>query len=296
MTILIVVAVLLLSVRIAVLVSLCVLQRYSGRVLSRPDDRRTEVNRQTMTFQLPAQDCMTGDRVSVRVDAVVSFRVGDSAHPTLDAQDYRFMVAQLAQASLRSLIGATESDELLSRRDPRGAGGITTPRPGPVGPRDAPSAEPQDAVTGPRDAYGRPQDAALGDVTTEPAEAPVAVAKGPSAPTAARERATARKMRFVKPRRGMPVPPGAAGGRAALDRTIIDSVARPTGGPACLGGREDGAYLRGWDDAVDWIGQGNHDGAPTWGGVAYMTGWNDAVRAVAKARREAERLTAATAA
>jgi len=72
---------------------------------------------------------------------------------------------------------------------------------------------------------------------------------------------------------------------AALRETIADSVPRPDGGPACLGGREDDAYLRGWDDAVDWISQGRDAASPTWGGVAYMTGWNDAVRDVGRARR-----------
>lgn len=70
------------------------------------------------------------------------------------------------------------------------------------------------------------------------------------------------------------------------ERSLFDSVPRPLAGPAYLGGREDAAYLRGWDDGFDWIRQGNEGGGPSWGGVAYMTGWNDAVKAIAKARRD----------
>lgn len=71
---------------------------------------------------------------------------------------------------------------------------------------------------------------------------------------------------------------------AALRETISCTVPRPIAGPAYLGGRDDAAYLRGWDDAADWIGAGHDAEAPTWGDVAYMTGWNDAVRDIARAR------------
>jgi hypothetical protein len=74
---------------------------------------------------------------------------------------------------------------------------------------------------------------------------------------------------------------------AALRTTILDAVSRPSSGPACLGGRDDEAYLRGWDDAVDWVSQGRDAQPPTWGDIAYMTGWNDAVRCIAAARRVA---------
>ena len=71
----------------------------------------------------------------------------------------------------------------------------------------------------------------------------------------------------------------------ALHETIIDRVTRPDEGPACFGGRDSTAYLRGWDDAVDWIGKARDAAPPTWGDVAYMTGWSDAVRAIDRARR-----------
>jgi hypothetical protein len=82
------------------------------------------------------------------------------------------------------------------------------------------------------------------------------------------------------------VPAGDVGRDRAggADRTVLDAVPRPVKGPPCLGGRGDAGYLRGWDDAVDWLGQGNRAQPPIWGDVAYMTGWNDASRAIAKAR------------
>jgi hypothetical protein len=66
--------------------------------------------------------------------------------------------------------------------------------------------------------------------------------------------------------------------------TVIDVLRRPDGGPTCFGGRDDAAYLSGWEDAVDWIGRGQDAKAPTWGDLAYMTGWYDGVRDVAAQR------------
>ena len=85
------------------------------------------------------------------------------------------------------------------------------------------------------------------------------------------------------PSSGMPVP--APTRRVAAGRTtVLDGPPRPTTGPAYLGGRDDAAYLRGWDDGVDWIREGNPERAPSWSSAAYMTGWNDSIRAMAKAR------------
>jgi hypothetical protein len=72
---------------------------------------------------------------------------------------------------------------------------------------------------------------------------------------------------------------------SALRETIVETVPRPDAGPACFGGRDDDTYLRGWDDAVDWVSQGRDAQPPTWGDIAYMTGWNDALKHIAKARR-----------
>jgi len=81
----------------------------------------TKVNRQVMTLSVPAQDCITKDNVSVRVDAVVYFRVVDPVKATVNVQNYQFAISQLAQTSLRSVIGKAELDDLLSNREKLGA-------------------------------------------------------------------------------------------------------------------------------------------------------------------------------
>ena len=84
-------------------------------------DRMTKVNRQVMTLSVPAQDCITKDNVSVRVDAVVYFKVIDPLCAVVQVQDYQFAISQLAQTSLRSVIGKAELDDLLSNREKLGA-------------------------------------------------------------------------------------------------------------------------------------------------------------------------------
>ncbi len=84
-------------------------------------DRMLKVNRQVMTLSIPAQDCITRDNVSVRVDAVVYFRVVDAVKAAVNVQNYQFAISQLAQTSLRSVIGKAELDELLSNREKLGA-------------------------------------------------------------------------------------------------------------------------------------------------------------------------------
>ncbi len=84
-------------------------------------DRMVKVNRQVMTLSIPAQDCITRDNVSVRVDAVVYFRVVDSVKAAVNVQNYQFAISQLAQTSLRSVIGKAELDDLLSNREKLGA-------------------------------------------------------------------------------------------------------------------------------------------------------------------------------
>jgi len=84
-------------------------------------DRMLKVNRQVMTLSVPAQDCITQDNVSVRVDAVVYFRVVDAIKAAVNVQNYQFAISQLAQTSLRSVIGKAELDDLLSNREKLGA-------------------------------------------------------------------------------------------------------------------------------------------------------------------------------
>ena len=92
-------------------------------------------------------------------------------------------------------------------------------------------------------------------------------------------------LRAVARHRGLRRGSGGAPDAVATFRTnVVATVARPDQGPRCLGGRDDAVYLRGWDDAVDWIGEGHDAQAPTWGDVSYMTGWNDAVRGIDRAR------------
>jgi regulator of protease activity HflC (stomatin/prohibitin superfamily) len=99
-----------------------------GRVLGRPrgagltfirpfGDRMQKVNMQIVAMAVPAQEGITRDNVSVRVDAVVYFRVIDPIKATINVQNYMFAVSQQAQTSLRSIIGQSEMDQLLAERD-----------------------------------------------------------------------------------------------------------------------------------------------------------------------------------
>lgn len=80
-------------------------------------DRLQKVNMQVVTMPVPAQEGITRDNVTVRVDAVVYFKVTGAAEAIVRVEDYRFAVAQMAQTSLRSIIGKSELDDLLSNRE-----------------------------------------------------------------------------------------------------------------------------------------------------------------------------------
>jgi regulator of protease activity HflC (stomatin/prohibitin superfamily) len=80
-------------------------------------DRIRKVNMQIVTLPVPAQDCITHDNVTVKVDAVVYFNVVDPVRAVVNVQDYRFAVLQVAQTSLRSIIGKSELDDLLANRE-----------------------------------------------------------------------------------------------------------------------------------------------------------------------------------
>jgi regulator of protease activity HflC (stomatin/prohibitin superfamily) len=80
-------------------------------------DRMRRVNMQVVTMPVPAQDGITRDNVTVRVDAVLYYRVIDATKAVVQVQDYGFAVAQVAQTSLRSIIGKSELDDLLSNRE-----------------------------------------------------------------------------------------------------------------------------------------------------------------------------------
>jgi regulator of protease activity HflC (stomatin/prohibitin superfamily) len=80
-------------------------------------EKLRKVNMQIVTMPVPAQDGITRDNVSVRVDAVVYFRVVDPVKVIVDVQDYLQAVSQVAQTSLRSIIGKSDLDDLLSNRE-----------------------------------------------------------------------------------------------------------------------------------------------------------------------------------
>ncbi len=92
--------------------------RSAGLTVIRPfGDRMQKVNMQIVAMAVPAQDGITRDNVTVRVDAVVYFRVVDPIKATINVQNYMFAISQQAQTSLRSIIGQSEMDQLLSERD-----------------------------------------------------------------------------------------------------------------------------------------------------------------------------------
>ncbi|MET4643437.1 slipin family protein [Streptomyces sp. NPDC006539] len=80
-------------------------------------ERLRKVNMQIVTMPVPAQDGITRDNVTVRVDAVIYFKVVDAASAVVEVEDYRFAVCQMAQTSLRSIIGKSDLDDLLSNRE-----------------------------------------------------------------------------------------------------------------------------------------------------------------------------------
>ncbi|MFF0635028.1 slipin family protein [Nocardia sp. NPDC004151] len=80
-------------------------------------DKMSKISMQVITMPVPAQEGITRDNVTVRVDAVVYFRVIDPMRALVEVQDYLFAVAQVAQTSLRSIIGKSELDDLLSNRE-----------------------------------------------------------------------------------------------------------------------------------------------------------------------------------
>jgi regulator of protease activity HflC (stomatin/prohibitin superfamily) len=80
-------------------------------------DHLRKVSLQIVTMPVPAQEGITRDNVTVRVDAVVYFRVHDPVRAIVKVQNYEYAVSQVAQTSLRSIIGKSELDDLLSNRE-----------------------------------------------------------------------------------------------------------------------------------------------------------------------------------
>lgn len=80
-------------------------------------DRMVKVNLQIVTMNVPPQDVITKDNVTVRVDAVVYFQVFDPVKATVEIQNYILATSQIAQTTLRSILGQADLDQLLSERD-----------------------------------------------------------------------------------------------------------------------------------------------------------------------------------
>ncbi len=99
-----------------------------GRILSepkgpgiflvfRPFDRMVRIPLRTETLEVPPQDLVTRDNVTVKVNAVIYFRVIDPIKAVLEVSNYLYATSQLAQTTLRSVLGEVELDELLSQRE-----------------------------------------------------------------------------------------------------------------------------------------------------------------------------------
>lgn len=127
--------VVLLLVAIWVINSLKIVTEYErvvifrlGRVLDKPKgpgfvfvlwpiDRAVIVSLRLVVLDVPPQDIITKDNVSAKVNAVVYFRVMDPIRATIEVQNYQYATSQMAQTTLRSILGEMELDELLSQRE-----------------------------------------------------------------------------------------------------------------------------------------------------------------------------------
>jgi len=99
-----------------------------GRVLPKPKgpgiffvlypiDKMIKLSLRTITLDVPPQDIITKDNVSVKVNAVVYYRIMDPIKAIIEVEDYDFATSQISQTTLRSVIGQVELDELLSNRE-----------------------------------------------------------------------------------------------------------------------------------------------------------------------------------
>jgi regulator of protease activity HflC (stomatin/prohibitin superfamily) len=82
-----------------------------------PIDRMVRVGLRTVVLDVPPQDIITGDNVSVKVNAVVYFRVMDPRKAVVEVENYHYATSQLSQTTLRSVLGQVDLDDLLSQRE-----------------------------------------------------------------------------------------------------------------------------------------------------------------------------------
>jgi regulator of protease activity HflC (stomatin/prohibitin superfamily) len=83
----------------------------------RPIDRMVRVSLRTIVLDVPPQDIITRDNVSVKVNAVVYFRVIDPLRAIVEVENFLYATSQLAQTTLRSVLGQAELDDLLAQRE-----------------------------------------------------------------------------------------------------------------------------------------------------------------------------------
>ncbi len=82
-----------------------------------PIDRMVKISLRTVVHDIPPQDVITRDNVSVKVNAVVYFRVMNPVKSVIEVENYVYATSQLAQTTLRSVLGEVELDDLLSKRE-----------------------------------------------------------------------------------------------------------------------------------------------------------------------------------
>ena len=103
-----------------------------GRVLDRPKgpgliilipimDRMVRISLRTVVLDVPPQDVITRDNVTIKVNAVVYFRVIEPMKAVIDVENYLYATSQLSQTTLRSVLGQAELDDLLSQREKQNA-------------------------------------------------------------------------------------------------------------------------------------------------------------------------------
>jgi regulator of protease activity HflC (stomatin/prohibitin superfamily) len=83
----------------------------------RPIDRMVRISLRTVVLDVPPQDIISRDNVSLKVNAVVYFRVIDPRRAVVEVENYNYATSQLAQTTLRSVLGQAELDDLLAERD-----------------------------------------------------------------------------------------------------------------------------------------------------------------------------------
>jgi len=83
----------------------------------RPIDQMKKLELRTVTIDVPPQDIITKDNVSVKINAVVYYRIMDPIKATIEVEDYEFATSQISQTTLRNVVGQVQLDDLLSNQE-----------------------------------------------------------------------------------------------------------------------------------------------------------------------------------